>query len=260
LPIFLSSDMKKYDILAVFLALIDLTILTITASSSPTGIENTVTYLFDTVVIALIVYTFSRRVKESVNRRRYIISNWYAILGMIPVMVFVFVGQDSDYYDGFVAVGIMLRLLGLVYLIKQFHFLGDKTSILGGHKTVQIFIIFYLVITISAFFFYISEHSNTDSQITTMGDALWWTVQTVTTSTFGPNADTTDGRIVGTIIMLLGIAITGTFISTLAVGLTKSIAQRDTQIREDPRAILKVRLAKGEITREAYLDLMKLMS
>ncbi|MGA7368206.1 MAG: ion channel [Nitrososphaeraceae archaeon] len=260
LPIFLSSDMKKYEILAVILAIVDLTSLTITASSSPTGIENIVTYLFDIVVIGLIAYTFGRRVKESVNRRRYIISNWYAILGMIPVMVFVFVGQGSSYYDGFVAVGIMLRLLGLVYLIKQFHFIGNKASILGGHKTMQIFIIFYLVITISSFFFYISEHSNTDSQITTMGDALWWTVQTVTTSTFGPNAVTTDGRIVGTIIMLVGIAITGTFISSLAIGLTKSRSKNNTEIREDPVTILKIRMAKGEITREVYMDLIKLMS
>lgn len=250
--------MKNYEILAVILAIIDLTLLTITASSSPT--ENIVTYIFDIVVIALVAYIFGRRVKESVNRRRYIISNWYAILGMIPVMVFVFVGQGSDYYDGFVAVGIMLRLLGLVYLIKQFRFIGNKARILGGHKTLQIFITFYLVITISSFFFYISEHSNKDSQITSMGDALWWTVQTVTTSTFGPNAVTTDGRIVGTIIMLLGIAITGTFISTLAIGLTKSRSKNNAEIREDPILILKIRLAKGEITREVYMDLMKLMS
>lgn len=257
---FLLSDVKKYDILAVVLGIIDLTLLTVTASSTQTGIENIVAYQFDIVVIALIAYTFGRRVKESVNRRRYIIRNWYAILGMVPVVVYVSVGQTSDYYDGFVAVGIMLRLLGLVYLISQFRFIGDKASIIGGHKTLQIFIIFYLVITISAFFFYLSEHFNTDSEITTMGDALWWTVQTVTTSTFGPNAVTTEGRIVGTIIMLLGIAVTGTFISTLAIGLTKSRSKSDTEIREEPRAILKIRLAKGEITKEEYMELAKLIS
>jgi uncharacterized membrane protein len=92
-----------------------------------------------------------------------------------------------------------------------------------------------------------------------MGDALWWTVQTVTTSTFGPNAVTTEGRIVGTIVMLLGIAITGAFISILAMGLTKS-RSKDTPTQEDPKAILKIRLAKGEITKEAYLDLIRLVS
>jgi len=41
-----------------------------------------------------------------------------------------------------------------------------------------------------------------------MGDALWWTIQTASTSTFGPNATTFAGRIVGSIIMLVGIGIT----------------------------------------------------
>ena len=49
-----------------------------------------------------------------------------------------------------------------------------------------------------------------------MGDALWWTIQTTTTSTFGPNANTFAGRIIGGIIMLVGIGITGSFISGLA--------------------------------------------
>ena len=41
-----------------------------------------------------------------------------------------------------------------------------------------------------------------------MGDALWWTLQTATTSTFGPNVENTEGRILGSIIMLVGIGIT----------------------------------------------------
>ena len=251
--------MEKYGVLVAFLGITNLTLLTITSSAPPTGIGNIITYLFDIAVIGLIAYTFGRRVKESSNWKRYIKSNWYGILGMIPAMVFVFVGRSSDYYDGFVAVGIMLRLLGVVYLIKQSDLIGNKSKILGGNKTLQTFLVFYLVLINSAFFFYISEHSNENSQITDMGDALWWTVQTVTTSTFGPNAVTTEGRIVGTIVMLLGIAITGAFISILAMGLTKS-RSKDTPTQEDPKAILKIRLAKGEITKEAYLDLIRLVS
>ena len=55
-----------------------------------------------------------------------------------------------------------------------------------------------------------------------MGDALWWTLQTATTSTFGPNVENTEGRILGSIIMLVGIGITGAFVSTLASGLIRS--------------------------------------
>jgi voltage-gated potassium channel len=45
-----------------------------------------------------------------------------------------------------------------------------------------------------------------------MGDALWWTLQTATTSTFGPNVSSSEGRILGSIIMFVGIGITGAYI------------------------------------------------
>jgi Ion channel len=52
-----------------------------------------------------------------------------------------------------------------------------------------------------------------------MGDALWWTLQTATTtSTFGPYVSSSEGRIFGSIIMLVGIGITGAFISTPCFG------------------------------------------
>ena len=59
--------------------------------------------------------------------------------------------------------------------------------------------------------------------------------------------------------MLVGIGITGSFISGLAVGLTRSRI-RGTPNENDPKQILKIRLAKGEITKEAFLDLQKLIS
>lgn len=92
-----------------------------------------------------------------------------------------------------------------------------------------------------------------------MGDALWWTIQTASTSTFGPNPVTGEGRIVGSIVMLVGIGITSTLISTLAAELTRSRI-KDSSTENDPKLILKIRLAKGEITKEAYLELLRLLS
>jgi uncharacterized membrane protein len=93
-----------------------------------------------------------------------------------------------------------------------------------------------------------------------MGDALWWTMQTTTTATFGPNPTIGVGRIVGVIIMFVGIGITSTFISTLAAGLTKSRIQDTSNNENYPEQILKIRLAKGEITKEVFLDLKRLIS
>ena len=68
------------------------------------------------------------------------------------------------------------------------------------------------------------------------------------------------GGIVGTITMFVGVGITGTFISTLAAGLTKSRIKDTPNNENDPEQILKMRLAKGEITKEVFLELKRLIS
>ena len=93
-----------------------------------------------------------------------------------------------------------------------------------------------------------------------MGDALWWTIQTTSTATFGPNPATEVGRIVGVIIMFVGIGVTSSFISTLAAALTKSRINGSSNKENDPEQILKRRLASGEITKEVFLDLKRLVS
>jgi voltage-gated potassium channel len=252
-------ERKRGDILIACLSLADIIVLIAMSTSLSTGVWNNLIYTFDTLVVAFIAFSFCRRMKESQRRRKYMFNNWYEILGMIPIVFFALAGQMSDNYDGFITVGIMLRLLAILYLIKLSRSIEDKSRILGSHVVLQIFIIFFLTLTISAFLFYNAERSDENSQITSMGDALWWTMQTVTTSTFGPNAITTEGRIVGSIIMLVGIGITGVFISTLASGLTRS-RTKGTSTEKDPKTILKMRLAKGEITKDAYLDLLRLIS
>lgn len=186
-------------------------------------------------------------------------NNWYEIPGMIPIVIFALAAQSSAISDGFITVGVMLRVLAIIYVIKLSRSLEEKSRILGGHVVLQIFIIFFLTLTILAFLFYSAEHTSENSQIRTMGDALWWTIQTTSTATFGPNANTYAGRIVGGIIMLVGIGITSSFISALAAGLTRS-RLRGTSTENDPKQILKIRLAKGEITKEAFLDLQRLIS
>ena len=251
---------KIGPILIVLLCIVDIVVLVVMLVTLPTSPTRGIIYSFDFLVVSLIVLSFCRRMKESKQRKGFLFNNWYEIPGMIPIVVFALAAQGSDISDGILTVGVMLRGLAIIYVFKLSPTLEEKSKILGGHVLMQLFIIFFLTLIISTFLFYSAEHKTANSQIKTMGDALWWTIQTTSTATFGPNPTTEVGRIVGTIIMFVGIGITGSFISTLAAGLTKSRIKDTSNNENDPEQILKMRLAKGEITKEVFLDLKRLVS
>ena len=70
---------------------------------------------------------------------------------------------------------------------------------------------------------YIVESPVKDAKITSIGDAFWWAMATVTTVGYGDVYPvTTGGRIIASIVMIVGIAILGIFISTLDATLIES--------------------------------------
>jgi hypothetical protein len=56
----------------------------------------------------------------------------------------------------------------------------------------------------------------------------------------------------GGIIMLAGIGITSSFISAVASGWAKSGIKGNTPKDSDPKETLRIRLAKGEITKDLF--------
>ena len=76
-----------------------------------------------------------------------------------------------------------------------------------------------------------------------MEDALWWTIQTMSTATYGPNPSTSAGKIIGSITMIIGVGITGVFISTLAAGLTRLRTQkRSDQLGYEMKQAIKSKI------------------
>jgi voltage-gated potassium channel len=68
------------------------------------------------------------------------------------------------------------------------------------------------------------DHKN----FTTVGQGLWWSVQTVTTVGYGDLVPTnTSGRLVAAVVMLLGLA----FLSVITAAITSSFVARATEER-----------------------------
>ena len=72
------------------------------------------------------------------------------------------------------------------------------------------------IILMGAIVIFIAESDHPDSQITTLLDAVWWTVSTVTTVGYGDIVPVTDmGKIIAIFYMIFGIAVLGIFLSVL---------------------------------------------
>jgi voltage-gated potassium channel len=85
-----------------------------------------------------------------------------------------------------------------------------------------------LAVSLGAVAEYLIESSDPEAKITTIEDAFWWAIVTVTTVGYGDVYPVTPGgKIVAAMLMVVGIAILGILISTLGAGLIESRFVRD---------------------------------
>lgn len=105
----------------------------------------------------------------------------------------------------------------------QAHPLLGKKGITATRALLFIVALTISVVLVSAFVMWISD----DQEFNTFGRSVWWSVQTVTTVGYGDVVpDSTLGRVVAGLVMLMGVA----FISILS-GVTASVLVQNLRQR-----------------------------
>ncbi len=75
-----------------------------------------------------------------------------------------------------------------------------------------------------------AEHSQPGTKINTFGDALWWSICTVTTVGYGDESPVTGtGRLVAALLMIGGIGLVGIITAMLASWIVQRVAQEDNE-------------------------------
>ncbi|MDW8084308.1 MAG: ion channel [Candidatus Caldarchaeum sp.] len=174
----------------------------------------------DGLVVLFLSVDLLLRASESGRVGNYLLRHWYEVVALLPLAFFYLL--ETQTFVGAIIRGFRLsRVLRLLLVVartrKSIVYLFEliRVSRLGYLFAVSAAIVF--IGTVSAFFL---EVGVADSKIRDLGDAFWWALATVTTVGYGDVVPVTPaGRIIGSVLMITGIAIIGVFISSLGSAL-----------------------------------------
>lgn len=185
-------------------------------------------YSYDLFVVVILGIDFYRRYKKSkLPFSKFILRHWYELPSMMPLILFSTLEHEYVF-------GTALRSIRLLRLFRIIHLFFRTLTIFEGNKFVYILIFAFSSILVGAFAEYIVESASPDTKITTFGDAVWWSLVTVTTVGYGDVYPVTvEGKIIASFLMIIGIMILGLFISTLGSSFVESWIDKKDKRNKD---------------------------
>lgn len=239
---------KKAELFVSIITLVSVIVILIPSIYSLTSTELQIIYIFDAVVVAILAVDFYIRLRESGQGSRFILTHFYEIPAMLPLVLFAFIEQDPGY------IGAAIRSLRLIRLFRLVQLFFRTLKLFEGRRILYIIVFSALAVSLGAVAEYIAESSDPEAKITNIGDAFWWAIVTVTTVGYGDLYPVTPGgKIVASMMMIIGIAILGVLISTLGAGLMESRLRKEKTIEPSLTDETKI-LIKGKIDRIGDLN------
>jgi len=117
----------------------------------------------------------------------------------------------------------LLRLLALARVLNR-----SASGSLVGKVTTYVFGVAVMTVGLGAIAVLDAEQEADGANITTFGDALWWSTTTVTTVGYGDRFPvTTQGRLIAVALMLVGIAVVGTVTGSVAAWMVGQVQRAD---------------------------------
>jgi voltage-gated potassium channel len=233
--------MKEYwNILIAALTVISLIIVLVTFVHPINPRQSPGIYIFDVIVTILLGIDFYLRVKTSPQKLRFMLSHWYEFPAMVPLLVFA--GLDTLTVTSGSILSFKLitffRLARLYNLVRYIR--GNEIFLLTGMAVVTIF--FGAVGT------FIAESHNKDANITTLDNAFWYAIETITTVAYGEYYPVTPlGKVISSILMLAAIGIVWTVVGIVGSNMVaKRIKQTQTSLLDETKSLIKNRIDEVE--------------
>ena len=176
--------------------------------------------IIDDGICLIFLYEFFSRLLKSENKLSFMKWGWIDLISSIPALPFVRFGR-------------LFRLIRLFRILRAFR----SVKVLSQHvfrNRVQgtmsaVAIITFLVVIFSSISILMVE-KDPGSNIKTAEDAIWWSLVTVTTVGYGDKFPvTTEGRLIGVVLMFVGVGLFGTFTAYVASWFTAGNLQKSKE-------------------------------
>lgn len=225
---------------------------------NPLGEALVAIFVFDIMVSLILAVDLFLRARGSKKPRKYVLKHIYEIPALIPIYAIFLLNGDTVFGAG-------LKSLRFIQLFKVIHTLSRIIILFDEIKNRFIFVIFLSIATVTAgaLGVYVVEKNAPNATITNMGDAFWWAVVTVTTVGYGDVYPITfEGRMIATLVMVIGIAILGILISTFGAQLLESRIRSQSKKEENSiKTMIKNKIDKLEgLQNEEIVTLLNLIS
>jgi voltage-gated potassium channel len=174
----------------------------------------------DMAVCGVFAADFLLQLKTAKRKRDYLKWGWIDLVSSIPNLPFLRIGRLAR------VVRIMRLLRGVrsTRVIIAHLFQNRARGTLATVSLITFVLIVFSSIAV------LNVETAPDSTIRTAEDALWWSLATVTTVGYGDvYPKTTAGHIVGSVLMIAGIALFGTFTATVASFFVQQDGKREDE-------------------------------
>ena len=209
--IFIETYQKKkigiLNFIAIILSMYVLVALIIqTVFTVPDEISNILDYI-DNLICAFFFIEFCINFYKAESKLDFMKWGWIDLVSSIPTVDALRAGR-------------VLRIIKLVRLIKALRSTRNLMSHIFSSKSecafTSVVIISFSVIVFSAIGI-LQVETDPNSNIKTAEDAIWWAYVTITTVGYGDKYPvTTEGRIIASILMTVGVGLFGTFTAYVA--------------------------------------------
>jgi voltage-gated potassium channel len=237
---------NAYELFILVLTVYSLLIMIALVLPTLSGPTVQLLQVYDNVICVVFLFDFCLRFARAPSKREYVVSErgWLDLLGSIPSF-------GLFRYTALLRLARLSRLARIARVFRgqrKHELVRDVVANRGQYAVFVTFLSALLVLTLSGVMVLQFESHSSDANIKTGGEALWWSMVTLTTVGYGDYfPTTTGGRIVAALVMVVGVGV----IASLA-----SILSRVMIPTDDPDAGDDVAVELGRVTRQ--LDELRL--